>query len=773
MDKDTATFSVTNELETNPSFSIKGRDREIFYNFVMEAGFSIRVTNVLLANVESLEAFEELTEEDLYGFRNCGRKTVREIVDFLKTFGVQKKSQTPVAIQTSVPIEELFFKPPNDSTIAMLPIFSNKPLPQLTTKDLHPDFHGDVKLEAILLSCRTFNALFFQGQMETIGDVMLTTTKDLLALRNFGRKCLKEIQKAVRSLFKTGNYTPRHQEIEYVFMDYTSYERLISSYSQLCLKNERDQLLMQKMFLFDSVRGPTLEAIGQYFDITRERVRQIVNRAIRRFNHPANTSNLKPFWKMLDQIITKGGGLIDLQELSEVLKVQFNWPIPPNPVAFGKFLSVRGDGSKYKEPNDLIKVDCDCLSCEIPLDFFAALDFSEHDSFHVAVLGSKLGGFCQQRCPWDHSKDAFHRAFIEKKVGACKEIVLHEDLVYSRDKWLESFCPKLEGVARHVLERNGRPMHFTEIAEEIRKNNINFKELSDHNLHSAIIRYETFRIVGRGTYALSSWEIQKYRSVSSAIEEFLDLRGLPQRRQQIVSHLEGEFSEGNITAALSFESRFISIGDGIYDRQRNWNKRTLENLIQVLPESVAQFAQYLTGRNNTSYKLVMGFIFIRSMDDTGAIYLHKLKTMFYNFYLSRHKKGLIVEVESVTMHRIAELDKNELINLTCRRPLESFFGSGYFVRFSQQGQRLKLIDSVVNQLDASTRDNLIITILKAIDDYFLAISPHDVNYESPPEDLTKVSESGIESKDSVKNTLPENSAAHVHIKKKRRGKIKL
>jgi len=609
--------------------------------------------------------------------------------------------------------------------------------------------------------------------METIGNVMLKTTKDLLALRNFGRNSLKEIQKAVRSLFKTRNYTPRHQESEYVCMDCSSYERLISSYSQLCLKNERNQLLMQKMFLFDSVRGPTLEEIGQYFGITRERVRQIVNRAIRRFNHPANTSNLKPFWKTLDHAITKGGGLIDLQELSEVLKDQFNWPTSPHPVAFGKFLSVRGDGSKYKNPNDLIKVDCDCLSCEIPLDFFAALDFSEHDSFHVAVLGSKLGGFCQQRCPWDHSKDAFHRAFIEKKVGACKEIVLHEDLVYSRDKWLESFCPKLEGVARHVLERNGRPMHFTEIAEEIRKNNINFKELSDHNLHSAIIRYETFRIVGRGTYALSSWEIQKYRSVSSAIEEFLDLRGLPQRRQQIVSHLEGEFSEGNITAALSFESRFISIGDGIYDRQRNWNKRTLENLIQVLPESVAQFAQYLTGRNNTSYKLVMGFIFIRSMDDTGAIYLHKLKTMFYNFYLSRHKKGLIVEVESVTMHRIAELDKNELINLTCRRPLESFFGSGYFVRFSQQGQRLKLIDSVVNQLDASTRDNLIITILKAIDDYFLAISPHDVNYESPPEDLTKVSESGIESKDSVKNTLPENSAAHVHIKKKRRGKIKL
>lgn len=773
MNKDITSFLGTNYIETKPSFSIQDSDKEIFYNFVMEAGFSFRATNVLLVNVESLEAFKQLTEEDLYGFRNCGRKTVREILDFLKTFGLQKETQAPGTIKTPDPIRELFLKQPIDSTIEMLPIFSNKPLPKLTTKDLHPEFHGDVKLQGILLSRRTFNALFFQGQMEIIGDVMLTTTKDLLALRNFGRKCLKEIQKVVRSLCKTGDYSPHHQEIEYVCMDYSSYERLISSYSQLCLKKERNQLLMQKMFLFDTVRGPTLEDIGQYFGITRERVRQIVNRAIRRFNHPANTSNLKSFWKTMDHAITKGGGLIYLQELSEVLKVKFNWPTTPNPVALGKFLSMGEDGSKYKHPKDLIKVDCDCLSCEIPLDFFAALDFSDHDSFHVAVLGSKLGGFCQQKCPWNHSKEAFYRAFIDKKVGDCKELALNEDLVCSRDKWLESFCPKLEDVARYVLERNGHPMHFTEIAEEIRKNNINFKELSDHNLHSAIIRYETFRIAGRGTYALSSWEIQKYRSVSSAIEEFLDLRGLPQRRQQIISHLEGEFSEGNITAALSFESRFISIGDGIYDRQRNWNKRTLGNLIQVLPESVAQFAQYLTGRNNTSYKLVMGFIFIRSMDDTGAIYLHKLKTMFYNFYLSRHKKGLMVEVESVTMHRIAELDKNELINLTCRRPLESFLGSGYFVQFSQQGQRLKLIDSVVNQLDASTRNKLIIAILKAIDDYFLVISPHDVNYESPPEDLPKVSESGIESKDSVKNTLPENSATRVHIKKKRRGKIKL
>lgn len=755
-------------MEIQPEFTDQDRDdKSIFKQFVMDSYLSVRACNVLIANVDSLEAFKLLTEKDLSVLPNCGKKTVQEIINFLNTLIVSGEIQAPASI------EELFLEAPIDSTIEMLPLFSNKPLQHINAKDLHPDFQGAVKLKDTILSHRTFYNLLNQGKMQSIGEVMLTTSSDLLSLKNFGRKSLNEIKDVVRSLCKTDSYTPKHQKIESILIDYSSYENLFSSYSRFCLKNERNQLLIQKMFLFDSEKSPTLEQVGRHFDITRELVRQIVYKALRQFRHTANIKKLEPFWTTFNGAIIEGGGIIYLKDLPEVLKDVFNWPQAPNSYALGQFLGIWEKGSKYKNLNDMIEVDCDCLSCEIPLAFLETLDFSDHDSFHVAVLGSKLGYFCQKKCPWNHPKKIFHRAFIEKQIEKLTGLVLHENLVLIRGKWLETYCSKLEDVICYILEEHGKPMHFSEIANKVRRLNLNFKDLSDRNVHASISRYDKIKIAGRGTFGLKSWELKNYRSVSNAIEEFIDEKGMPQRRKQIIKHLAGEFNSGNITAALHFETRFKSVGDGIYDRQENWQKRTLEEFIRLLPDPVARFAQYLTGRNNTSYKLVMAFIFIRSMDEAGAIYLHRLKTMFYNFYLSRHKKGMVVEAESATMHRIDELDKNVMINLACKEPLKSFMGSGYFTRFSQRGLKLKLVDGVENQLDDCKRDILLITLLKAVDDYFSVLAPKKVIYKTPPELPPNVSESGIETQESFEETPPENPVALVHIKKKRRGKIKL
>lgn len=768
MDKNNTLFSNTDAMEIQSGVTDQDKDdKGIFKQFVMDSGLSVRAGNVLIANVDSLEEFKLLTEESLSVLPNCGKKTVQEIINFFNMLSVQGKIQAPPSI------EELFLEAPIDSTIEMLPLFSNKPLQQINAKDLHPDFQGAVKLEDIRLSHRTFYNLLNQGKMQSIGEVMLTTSSDLLSLKNLGRKSLNEIKDVVRSLCKTGSYTPKHQKIESILIDHSSYEDLFSSYSRLCLKNKRNQLLIQKMFLFDAEKTPTLEQVGQHFDITRERVRQIVNKALKKFRHTANINKLEKFWTNFNGAIIEGGGIIRLQDLPEALRDVFNWSQAPNPYALGQFLGIWEKGSKYKISNDMIVVECDCLSCETPVAFFDTLDFSDYDSFHVAVLGSKLGSFCQKKCPRNHPKVKFHRAFIEKQVENHTGLVLHEDLVLTRCKWLETYCPKLEDVICYILEDHGKPMHFSEIANKVRSLNLNFKELSDRNVHASVSRYDKIKIAGRGTFGLKSWELKNYRSVSNAIEEFIDKKGMPQRRQHIIKYLDGEFNSGNITAALHFETRFKSVGDGIYDRQKNWQKRTLEEFIQLLPDPVARFARYLTGRNNTSYKLVMAFIFIRSMDEAGVIYLHKLKTMVYNFYLSRHKKGLVVEAESATMHRINELDKNEMINLACRRPLESFMGSGYFTRFSQNGRKLKLIDRVKKTLDDCKRDILLITILKAIDDYFSILTPKNVIYNTPPEASPNMSESGIETEKSFEQTPPENPVARIHIKKKRRGKIKL
>ena len=115
------------------------------------------------------------------------------------------------------------------------------------------------------------------------------------------------------------------------------------------------------------------------------------------------------------------------------------------------------------------------------------------------------------------------------------EYQLHGDLVFPKDRWLIRHGEGLKELIVHVLEKNGKPMHFSEIAAAIRKENIKHREISDHSVHSAMCRYDSIEIIQRGTYGLKAWGAGGYRSVSTAIEELLDAYGLPMRRSEIIN----------------------------------------------------------------------------------------------------------------------------------------------------------------------------------------------------------------------------------------------
>ena len=739
--------------------------------YIDSLGFSVRATNVILQNCSSQEEFNLLNEETLLTFPSCGRKTIREILGFLDTF------HSNGVVEPTPSVQEQLASSPEESSLSLLPLFSSKKLDDITVEDLHPDFHASARLADLFLSVRTANVLNALG-METIGEVIFAPGSYLLDQQNFGRKSLRELKDIVRLRCLTGRLTTGHLAEKSIPVDYTSYETMILSFIEQCEKNKRNQKLLMTRLCFQEGKIPTLEELGQHFEITRERVRQILKKGTGKFQIKANLDKLALFWERLDRIVAQGGGIINLGALPSVLQAEFNWPTPPYSPALGQFLLLRQPAATYKEEDDLFTVESECLSCDQPLQQLLALDFEVTESFHVQVIAAKLGGHCQNRCPWKQPAATFHRAFVERLVDQSEgQLVLHGNVVLSHDKWVGKYCENLEDVARHVLENHGKPMHFSEIASGIRRENVKYSEISDHNVHASIMRYDdNIEIINRGTYGLKSWGLGGYRSVSTAIENLINEKGLPQRRQDIIQHLNGEFTEGNITAALTTETRFKNIGEGFYDRPQNWQQRSCRNFIELLPEPVAEFVRYLVGRNNTSYKLVMAFIFIRSMDEHGTIYLFKLKEMFYNFYLSRHKKGLLVEIDTAVVNRIGELSADEIKNNACKEPLKSFLNSEFFIQFSQNGHKLRLTDILAAELGrASVRDVVLITILKAIDDYFQKIAPavvfyvqevenhHEVAEPSPP--VGKESgEPGVESG---------NAAPTISIKKKGRGKIRL
>lgn len=604
---------------------------------IISSGLSVRATNVLLQNCSSNDEMNLLTEDILLTLPNCGKKTANEILNFLKISHQEKFVQPPTSIKDKLGDS------PDESSLILLPIFSSKNTEEIAAEDLHEGFKAFTKLSDLVLSVRVAKVLK-KLDMHTIGDVMFTTEAALLKQKNFGRKCLKEIRAIIRNLVIFNRHSSdtfqesRSNHISSI--DYSSYRDMISSFVRRCIKSKRDQDLISRRLCFQTEKIPTLEQLGQDFDITRERVRQILNKGYRDLKIKTNVNILNSFWERINGLIVSGGGIIDLEELAVILQDEFNWSEPPNPLALGQLLSLWKPELSFACSEDLLTVDCECLSCEHPFKQLLSLDFEEHESFHIQVVGKKFASHCQNKCA-AKPVQRFHKAFISKVINDTSgKYVLHGDLVRDYGKWLIRYGVNMEDVAKYVLEKHGKPMHFSEIAAAVRKENIKFKDISDHNVHAAIIRYKDIEIVKRGTYGLKSWNLGRYRSVSNAIEELLYESGLPLRRMAIIQSLDGEFSEGNISTALAtWKKRFVSIGEGFYDRQENWQKCSCNDYIKLLPKTLADFVLYLTSKNNCSYKLVMALIFIRSMNENGSIYLHNLKEMFCNFYLSRKKKA--------------------------------------------------------------------------------------------------------------------------------------
>ena len=69
-------------------------------------------------------------------------------------------------------------------------------------------------------------------------------------------------------------------------------EQLVEALNTL---TEREQKVLKLRFGLEDGRARTLEEVGKEFDVTRERIRQIEAKALRKLRHPTRSKKLKDY----------------------------------------------------------------------------------------------------------------------------------------------------------------------------------------------------------------------------------------------------------------------------------------------------------------------------------------------------------------------------------------------------------------------------------------------------------------------------------------------
>lgn len=299
----------------------------------------------------------------------------------------------------------------------------------------------------------------------------------------------------------------------------------------------------------------TLEAIGQTYGITRERVRQIENYGIQSIQKSDIYKEFEPmFAELREAIQALGGGVIPEHVLLSEIAAD---PATRNDIYF---LLVLGDPFYRSKENTA----------------YAHRWYTEKKIADIVEKGLKSVYQSLKRDELISEAEVLER-FKNELIDIADqhdEVVLKRWLQISKEiasnplgEWGHASSPnvKVKGIRDYaylVVKRHGSPMHFREVAEAI-------QELFDRKAHTAtthneLIKDERFVLVGRGLYALTEWGYSA-GVVKDVLRDILEKHG-PLSREEIIDKVRKEryVKDNTIVVNLQDVNLFKRLSNGTY-----------------------------------------------------------------------------------------------------------------------------------------------------------------------------------------------------------------
>lgn len=321
------------------------------------------------------------------------------------------------------------------------------------------------------------------------------------------------------------------------------------------LQSRTKEVIVNRYGLGTDNKRMTLEAIGDMYHITRERVRQIENAALSNIRKSEDFKKEKTAFDELEKTLKAAGGIVSEEDfLNHVTKDKAT----QNHI---NFLLVLGDAFRKEREDDefkhrwYVEPELSKKVHESLRKLYATL--SDDDLVAESELITQFLEYLK-----DVSEEYKSEEVLKRWLSISKNLAKNPLGEWGLTSSSNVRAKGIRDYAFLAMRKHGSPIHFRDIAKLIA--NLFNKKAHPATTHNELIKDSRFVLVGRGLYALSEWG---YISgvVKDVIKKVIEKAG-PLTKDQVIEKVlkERYVKENTILVNLQNPKFFKKTKDGKY-----------------------------------------------------------------------------------------------------------------------------------------------------------------------------------------------------------------
>jgi hypothetical protein len=330
----------------------------------------------------------------------------------------------------------------------------------------------------------------------------------------------------------------------------------------LALLKERDRQIVISRFGLEGQSVETLEAIGQKYNLTRERVRQIEKDSVA-FLKKKNVKELQEALQLIFDTVVEHGNIMAEEFLMHSMLL--NKPDQKDSASL-KFLLSLSEQLKFQKETPHYYAAWSIIGFNISKLAEVLSEFSAILKGHGKVVSQDElhDKFRQSEYFKQHELELSDRV-LRSYLNIAKVIQVNPFDEIGMKDWSEVKPRDVGDKAFLVLKHHEKPEHYSEITRMINEHKFDDRTAYQETVHNELIKDERFVLIGRGIYALTEWGYKK-GVVADVIKEVLSGSSKPLSRDEIISEVmkRRQVKRNTILVGLSNKKYFQKVGKDRY-----------------------------------------------------------------------------------------------------------------------------------------------------------------------------------------------------------------